>query len=289
MICVAVIHQNMASFDEMSYDDICGNKLRDFISKYVTVIQMDASSNDATLKSIIDIVGTTNDATRKTHKCFETRTNTVYSIYVPSDTDSNNSNNLGRFVSECHECVSGDCILLNTRDMNNCDITMDSVTDIFRSKFVHTAIKITPDGTFTNVCYHKNPIESTSIIESNCRCVQIDFLGKTLCVFLEIVPTDVHINRYATILCKKLRIHGDVIVSMISTFPSIEITNIDEKMVRDIIIIRSNNGENMTIPDDPHENFYNTIRTNLRRNDIINENIPDDVMDGLSMNESLMQ
>lgn len=297
MLQIAVIKPNSFMFENMTYNDISGNALAIALQNLIEIVKIDSSSNDEILKNIVDNVGQSTDETRRTYKCYETPTNSVYLMYVSSDEETfkaektKHSNSLARFLSENHEPVMGKCVILNTSITENCDITFDYVLKIVRSRVIHKAITVSPSGSVTESLYNVNPIENTSFKEDNCRCFQVEFFNKVLCVFMERIPSNGSINKYATILCKKLRIHGDVVIGILTKYPATEIMDIDQDLFRKILCVRSNTSSK-DVEGFSEEvlkgNFYNVLEKYVCQfNNIINENVPDDVMNGQSMNSTL--
>lgn len=297
MLQIAVIKPNTFMFENMSYNDISGNMLETTLHKFIEIVKIDSSSNDEILKNIVEHVGLTTDETRRTYKCYESPTNCVYLMYVSSDEEtfkvekSKNANSLARFLSENHEPVMGNCVILNTSITSNCDITFDDVLRIVRSRIIHKAITLSPNGSIKESLYNMNPIENTSLKEENCRCFQVEFFNKVLCVFIEPVPSIGGINKYATILCKKLRIHGDVVIGILTKYPATEIIDIDQDLFKKILCARSNTSSK-DVEGFSEEvlkgNFYNVLEKCVcKYGNTINDNIPDDVMNGQSMNSTL--
>jgi hypothetical protein len=298
MLQIAVIKPNAFTFDGITFDDIANNKFLEMLKPFVEIVKVDASTNDELLKNMVQYIGVSPDEIRRTHKCFESKTKCAYLMYVATDEttlssseQSHNANNLGRFLSEGHEPVLGSCVILNTKITTNCDITFDGVAEIIRARVFHTAVMISPDGSIKKITFNRLPIEGTHLTENNSRCVQIDFLNKVLCVFLEYVPSDHRVNKIATILCKKMRIHGDVVIGMLTKYPSVEVIDVEPDTLKKILCIRSNlsskNSEELS-EEAMKSNFFSVLEKYAKQFDnVVNEIIPDDVLNGPSMNSTL--
>lgn len=297
MLQIALIKPNTFMFENMSYNDISGNILETTLREFIEIINIDSSSNDEILKNIVEHVGLTTDETRQTYKCYETPTNCVYLMYVSTDEEtfkadkSNNTNCLARFLSENHEPVLGNCILLNTSITSNCDITFDDILRIVRSRVIHKAIILSPDGSIKETLYNTNPLENTHLKMENCRCFQVEFFNKVLCVFIEQEPFNKSTNKYATILCKRLRIHGDVVIGILTKYPATEIMDIDQNLFKKILCVRSNTSSK-DVEGFSEEvlkgNFYSVLEKCVSKyGNSINDNIPDDVLNGQTMNSTL--
>lgn len=294
MLQIAVIKPNKITFENITFDDVKSSKFVELLKPAIDIVNIDASSNDETMKNMIPYIGASADETRRTYKCYENKTQSVYLIYVASDEQSlelPETNRIGRFLSEGHEPVVGSCVILNTDVSKNCDITFDNVIEIFRSRLVHTAIVLHTDGTISETEFNRLPIERTHMNENNCRCYQLEFLNKILCVFIEPVPQNGSVNKMATILCKRARIHGDIIVGMLTKYPTVEVIDIDADVFRKILCVRSNTSStaNDKFSEEAlHNNFYNILDKYAHDfNNTVIETIPDDVMHGPAMNATL--
>jgi hypothetical protein len=299
MLQIAVIKPNTFTFENMSYDDVSGNPLAKTLREFVEIVKINSSSNDDILKNIVDNVGQLTDEARRTYKCHETPTNCFYLMYVSTDEEtfkaekSKNANGLAHLLSENHEPVLGKCVILNTSiapNTTNCDITYEDVLMIVRSRVIHKAITVSPNGSIVESLYNMNPIENTHLKEENCRCYHIDFFNKVLCVFIEKVPSKGSINEHATIICKKLKVYGDVVIGILTKYPAREIMDIDKNLFGKILCVRSNTSSKDAdgfSEEVLQGNFYSVLEKYVRKyENSVNESIPDDVMNGPSMNST---
>ena len=294
MLQIAIIKPNAFGFEKMSYDDICGQTLENTLKQFIDIITIDNSTNELLLKNIIENIEKPTDDTIRSYKCFETSTSSAYLMYISGESISNNetnTNNIARFLSEKHEPVIGKCVVLNTSTSTNIDIKYDDVIKIIRNRLIHKVITLSHSGEIIETNYTTNPIENTQLKSDNCRCYQIEFLNKILCVFMEMSPMENSINKYATLLCRKMKVAGDVVISILTKYPTLEIMDIDSELIKKILCVRSNvsSSELDKISEDViRGNFYNILEQYASKyNNAINENIPDDVLGGQTMNSTL--
>lgn len=290
LLCVALIKPNEFSMEKLTYDDINNYAFLETIKKYVEIVKIKSDNDNETMQYIISILDNKIDSVCSTYKCYESATHAAYHMYFPT-TEQSANNTLGRFISENHEYIIGNSIILYTAKEKNCDITYSDVTQIIRSKVIHNAVYITHNGEITNNTYVNIPIDGTNLTTETCRCIQIEFLNKVLCVFIEKCPQYEKLNEKATILCKNLKIHGDVVVSCITSYPCMEITDIDVTTFDKILCVRSNisQKELTNISDEViRNNFYDILEKYANKyNGEICNNIPDDVLYGRTLNSTL--
>lgn len=292
MIEVAIIKPNNFSFDEVSYEKLIDGTFNEFIGHYITIEKIESSSEEILMANIIRLISRSNDEVGRAYKCFESPNGCTYTFYVANTKNEEEGlNRIGSFLSERHEPVIGTCVLMNVTDTQNCDISKGHVFDIIRSRFIHKAIVITPNNEITETQYIKVPTENTHLMENSSRCYQVDFLNKIFCVFIEYSPEDNRFNKYATILCRRLKVHGDVVVAMLTKLPSTEVVDIRPDTFKKILCARSN----MTTADSDklaeeaiRNNFYSVLEKAYGKfNGTIIEGLPDDILNGQTLNSTL--
>jgi hypothetical protein len=293
MVLIAVLSNNKFSFDNISYNDIQGNKFSQFLFPYIRMIEIPTSQN--IMEYIIPYIGGKNINMHRSYKCYESLEYSTFLLYATNDTVTQQineeSNVIGRYLSERHEEVLGECILINSTQNQIISINYEQVIEIIRSRFIHKSILITPSNEITEMTYISNPIENTPINSENCRCVHIPFLTKILCVFIEHNPENNNLNTIATIICKKLRINGNVIISILDNYPNVEIIDLTKELFNKILCVQSNtsiaSANNLT-DEAIQTNFFSVLQRYVDKyNGEICENIPPDIMNGQNMNSTL--
>jgi hypothetical protein len=291
MLTIAKIKPSSFSFTELSYETI-DHDLSKLLKDYIDIVSIRGDTSENTMQDILEQLDLPANTMCHSYKCFEDSNKITYLLYC---TDSKNPTNyIGRFLSEKHEEVFGNCCILQTIDdidnnVVNCSITLDDVTKIIRRRFIHKAILLQPDGKMYEKVYTNNPIDiDPSFNENNCRCIHIEVLNKVLCMFIQCQPTIDSINEYATILGKKNRINGSVIISLLSQTPSVEIMDLTESLMMKILCAMSNHNISRTeTNDDTSQNFYvNLERRVLKMDNKINSQIPDDVLSSHPLNST---
>ena len=293
MFQIGIIKTNTFDFDQCSYDEINSDKFSSLIGSYIDTAKITKNTSDDLLSNIIGIITSPADLLTQTcnniivNKCLETPTNSVYIYYMPSDETNNNV--LASFLSERHEPIVGNAVVINHLieqtnqfTLREADIDVNRITNIIRKKIIHRGVSILPNNDMTEYEYISNPIENTGFVEKNCKCIQIEFLNKIICVFIEYEPQINTPNKFATLLCKNLRVHGKVLVSIISNYPNVEPQDIDITTLKQVLCVRShmsadtlkNLSENAI-----RQNFFYILNALAKKYDgCIDETIPGDVM-----------
>lgn len=313
MPIIAKIKPNSILFDNVSDADMTSEKLMLLISQYIEFVTV-SDDNEKFMEDIAKLIIDTNarDAkgisesiTIQSYKCYESLD---HMIHLVTNDFGGQENMLCRYINECFSEVYGNCILfkliypsttskqLTQHDDNigiMSDITIHDIIEIYLSKLTHTAIMITPNNSISTISFSRIPIENSPIIEANCRCVNIEFLGKTIVVFMELNPADDRINTYATIIGKKQKIMGNVVIALMSQVNTFENCNLDNDLMHKILVVMSNHSMNreLDLNDefDPNKlNFYKLLDERYKKcSSDICENIPPDVLAGYTYNSTL--
>ena len=144
---------------------------------------------------------------------------------------------------------------------------------------------VTTSNQIREIEYSSNPLEHTNIDSQNCICVPLPFLSSSLVIFLEKKPVDDKLNTFATILCKQLKIHGDVVVIMNQT-KTIDVTKDIFEMILKIMTNVSSDGLKQ-LTSESYEHGIIDFTRNLAKNiKEINTNIPDDVLNSNTLNST---
>lgn len=309
MPIIAKIKPNSISFDNIDDADMTSEKLMSLLSQYIEFVTV-SDDNEKFMEDIAKLIIDTNarddPVTIQSYKCYESLDHMIH--LVTNDLEGQQQNKLCRYINECFSEVYGNCILfklactsatsVQTQQQGNTvelltDITMRDIIDIYLSKLTHTAIMITPNNSISTISFSRIPIENSPIIEANCRCINIEFLGKTIVVFMELNPTDDRINTYATIIGKKQKIMGNVVVALMSQVNTFENCNLDDELMHKILVVISNHSmsRELDLNDefDPNKlNFYKLLDERYKKcSGNICENIPPDVLAGYTYNSTL--
>jgi hypothetical protein len=291
MVKIAIIKENNVDFSLLTYEDIIGQQFELLIKENVEIQEIDNTNNETMMKNIIHYLNFDPEKICRTYKFHENENYIFYILYIAIEKDDECNNILGRYITENHEPITGNCILLKTSKNENYDITFEDIKFIFCSRFYHKAVIITPSNEIKETTYFLNPIENTEMTENNCRCMHIEFLNRIICVFLELRPSNDKFNKYGTLLCKRLKVHGNIIVSLMINYPAQEIIDITPELFKKILVVRSN-----TSTDDVsglsnevlETTFYDVLKKyNDKFKYQINETIPDDVINNVSLNSTL--
>jgi hypothetical protein len=286
---IAIIKRNNCTFNALTFDDIKSDKFETHLNEYIDITEIDIIDEKQLLNRIVEKIGYQQNNPYKSYKCFESNEKMLFHVYLGIENGGDNT--LGQFLSEFHEPVICNSVMLRYDNVKLCDISFNDIVTAFRMRLIHKAIIIKTDDQIENIEYHDIPIENTNLTENSCRCIQIDFMNKVLCLFVEPTPSGNEINKHASILYKRLKIHGDIVVSMMTKFPSTELDDIDDVTIRKIICICSN----MSLSDiekyfdsSVQGNFYDVINViSSKYENQICENIPDDILKMPTLNSTL--
>lgn len=292
MITVAKIKPNLFSFDGVDVETILSATFKDILKNYIDMITINYTSDTDLLFHFLQYID--KDMISQscgTHMCYETQTQLIYQLYKTVG-DSTEKNTLARFLSENHEDVFGNTIILGTQlidgKQTNVDMSYDMVVDIIRNKIVHKAILLKPDNSHKEIFFTKLPIENSPLIENNCRCIHIEFWGRVIALFMEMSPKKDIINTYATIIGKKLKIYGDVVITMLTTSPHVEVCNLTDELFDKLLVILSDHSISRTNCNETTPSFLMNIqKTYDKTSKTINISIPDDVFIGPTYNSTL--
>lgn len=291
MFTVARIKPANFSFTELPYD-VIDKQLNVLLKDYIEIINISAQQ-ETTMQDILKYLDLPENSTCNTYKCYESDDKIMYLLYCIDN--SNPVNYIGRFLAERHEEVYGNCIVLQTiNDINgtikNCDISLHDVVDVIRSRFIHRSVLIFPNGDMQEQDFTSTPLDNTSFDENNCRCIHVEFLNKILCMFIQQQPSIDIINPYATIIGKKNKIHGAVIITLLAQPPSIEVLDLTVVLMKKILCALSDYNISRDLTNkDTCENFYVNLERRVQKMDNnINTTIPDDVLNSPPMNSTLV-
>jgi hypothetical protein len=330
MPIIAKIKPNNISFETIDDANMTHNNLPSYLAPYIEFVSI-SNDNEKFMEDIARLIIDTDDTntgpiTIQSYKCHESFDSMIYLVTVlnppksSSELEKQQQNMLCRYINECFSEVYGNCILFkltcsskvpraveqvtNTQIQQPAqqptdiigtmsDITIRNIIDIYLSKLVHTAVMITPNNSISTISFSRIPIENSPIIEANCRCVNIEFLGKTIVMFMELNPTDDNINTYATIIGKKQKIMGNVVIALMSQVNTFENCNLDNELMHKILVVMSNHSisRELDLNDefDPNKlNFYRLLDERYKKcSGDICENIPSDVLNGYTYNSTL--
>lgn len=311
MPIIAKIKPNSISFDNIDDTYMTNTNLTKYLAPYIEFESV-SDDNEKFMEDIAkliidpDTVVTTDPITIQSYKCYESLDCMIYLVTTNLEGQLK-QNMLCRYVNECFNEVYGNCILFKltypvasaqpTKSSDSIEVMSDimirDIVDIYLSKLVHTAIMITPNNSISTIEFTRLPIENSPIIEANCRCVNIEFLGKTIVIFMELSPTDDRINTYATIIGKKQKIMGNVVIALMSQVNTFENCNLNDELMHKILVVMSNHSisRELDLNDnfDPNKlNFYRLLDEHFKKcSGNICENIPPDVLAGYTYNSTL--
>lgn len=298
MPIIAKIKPNSFTFNNINDTDMTAKNLITYLSPYIELVSI-ANEEEKFMEDIAKIINDVTDThdpiTIQSYKCYDSPTDMIY--LVTCDLKNQQQNTLCRYINECFNEISGNCILfkmdVSNNDVVKSNITINNIIDVYLSKLIHTAVMITPDNSLSTLNFSRIPIENSPIMEDNCRCVHIEFLGKTVVMFIELKPKDNRINTYATIIGKKQKIMGTVVIALISQISTVETCNLNDELLHKILIVMSNHSisRELDMKDnfDPNKyNFYKILDERYKKCSCnICENIPPDVLGGYTYNSTL--
>jgi hypothetical protein len=297
MPIVATIIPNDITFENMIDDDITNEKLTHLVSKLVTLIHVPDESTEM-FQAIGELIDPPDldDVRICTAKCYESYDNMLF--MMSCNYTGRQENKLCRYMNVGYKQVYGTSVFATigydkSGKIMYTNTTIRDIVNMLLAKMRHQAILITPDNHIQTLTFARLPIENTTLTETNSRSVPIEFLGRNIVMFMEMIPTDDRFNLYATILGKKQRVHGDVVISMVSQHPMMETLSLGEELFQKILVVMSHHDLCRTLKYDDNadpntNNFYRFLEERYSSCDKqINTTVPDDVMRSQSYNSTL--
>lgn len=305
MPTLALIKPNNISFVGLTVGEITSPTFESILAQYVEIVSVNTNDMQLVMQHIVNHIKLTSDEVGDSYKCYETYNAEYHLIYR---LDSKNvllpENTFGRFLSRDHCDVRGFCILIKSKINDDGSLLPDNidlhdVRIIMTAKLVHKSMLIR-ENEITEFNFIKSPVEQIEKLNSeNCKYVTIEYLGKTILMFMEHEPTDKYINRMATIMYKKYKIIGDVVIALLSTDPT-EFQDIDIHMFTRLMAVMSDSTFGRDISDTeiitaPQHttNFYKILNDRYAKyrkshSDNFVDIIPDDIINGPTMNSTLV-
>lgn len=311
MLTFALLKNSVLSFESLTINEIRSHKFKQFLLPFVDIIQIESDDMTILMKEIVDKLKLSPTDTCDCYKCFETH-NELYHLIYSTTSVVGNENILGRFLSRDHTNIFGECALIKTTINNDCtttpsNITIDDVATLFAIKLVHKSLLIGNDK-MEEYYFIKSPLDQIDRFNDNdCKYVKIEFLGKILMLFIKSTPTEGYINRKATILYKKYKIIGDVVIALMTVDPVLEYHDVDADLFKKIMAVMSDCSFSRNITDiedvdgvcDTNTNIIKTtnfykilndrfIKYGKNTTDDFIDIIPDDVLNGPTLNSTLI-
>lgn len=297
MPIVATIIPNNITFETMPDDDITEKNLTNIISKLISFVSVPDNATEM-FQAIGELIDPPDldDMRITTAKCYETYDNMLF--MMSCNYSARQDNKICRYMSIGYKQVYGSSVFVTTSydktgKITYTDTTIKNIVNMLMAKMKHQAILITPDNHIQTLTFSRLPIENTTLTETNSRSIPIEFLGRNVVMFMEMTPTDDRFNLYATILGKKQRIHGDVVISMVSQYPMMETLHLSVDLFQKILVVMSHHDISRTLKQDDNadpnsNNFYRFLEERFASCDKhLNTTIPDDVMRSQTYNSTL--
>lgn len=310
MLTFALIKPNDLSFVDISNDKIMSKTFGNILRPHIEIISVDTTDTQILLQNIVEKIGMSPTDIGDSFLCFETHKYLYYLIYKNIQNNTQSDNLLGRLLSRDHCPIIGSCALIKTKlnDDNNTtsdNINFDDVVELYTTKIIHKITVITENNILEEKYFSTSPLDQLKEFDNeNGRYVTTEFLGKTIYLFMQRHPTKCYLNRMATILYKKYKIIGDVVVAMITHDPIIEYNDVDIDLFKKIMAVMSCSSFSRTISESEDvngmvtdgttkvTNFYKILNDRYNKykttnQDDFDDTIPDDVLHGPTLNETL--
>lgn len=167
---------------------------------------------------VVSVINLTNDQIGATTMCYEDG-EIIYQIcHLNMEdngkvNDKSKKNGIASLLTIDNVDIYGDCVLICSRIMDNflCKsetITMDSFCDLVLKKRMHTGVKVYPDGKLEQFTFIDNPSEVVGENIDKCQWIETQFLKFTLLQLIQHDPDPDVINRTATKLSGRFKVHG---------------------------------------------------------------------------------
>lgn len=219
MINIAIIKPNKFVFDKHVYEN--GSvKLMEMLNEYVQILCIE---NDKLMDVMVTALDMKPESLADGIVCYE-NAHEIYQLFMITD-----SNNIGKDVCRddekknmigthlCNKDVGGNCVMIcekvRENDVcNNGDVSIDNVSQILWSKFVHKGIFIGVNSVSEFVYFH-HPLEyykCDEYDENKYKILDFDFLSLSLCAVL--INGAIEVNKMMTRIVGNDCIKGDVLL-----------------------------------------------------------------------------
>lgn len=278
---VVMIKPNREIFDIQVSDinaqtDVVKQNILTKIQEYVTI---ETIEDEHMMEFIVNTLGMTKDLVGNTSTCYEDG-KYVYQLCHLSmkdngqEEDDNNINYIASCLTVGKIKVHGNAVLLKSKITENytCasdDVTMDEVTDIVYSKFIHKGVVVSASGKVEEYLYLSDPLEHLSEeIKKKYKSIDLPFYKFNLLMYVEVDggnTDDAHegddadntdntikkVNKKATKLYGSEIIHGKVFIVSKST--EHEFLDITYRLLNDMLCLAEGPLKNRTLTEEDNK------------------------------------
>ena len=256
---IAIINSNDVSYSDtdMNFANLSPDKITDVISDFFIFKEIEDS--DQLMNTIItEISGEDNSLPIHTSVVSHIRDELYQMCHVTPLSEEiytklkfKKYNGIASYLSDINMRLYGKAVIfkINGKDNSLTSLNQDSITKIFRSKFIHQGVIINSDNTFDTCQYIFNPVDWIGVSElSNYKYHEVEILGLIFMIFHNLCDqtADANINDAANILLDdtnvKLysKIKGRVIIAVREYYTDINdqrnvYTDIDIDTVKKVI------------------------------------------------------
>ncbi len=237
---IAIIKENDIKLDRNCTIDYINEHIHDFI----TIKEI--SCNEL-MDVVVDSTKLTQELMGDTSICYQ---NHKYIYQLCHLSMKNNGNKDEKYsingISSYLVCdrteIYGSSVLIKSKikDDYTCEpsfLTTNEISTLLYHNFVHTGVKIDVDGVVTEYKFYDNPLENMPHTD-NLKWLNISIFNFNLILYIQTNPIIDKINKKATVIFGKNRIHGAIYMAVMETQDIYSSINIDT--VNKLIKILSN-------------------------------------------------
>lgn len=255
---IAIIAPNTIMFNKDEIVNMTHNTLSERIKDY---IQFKTITFDDFIPEIVDTIKLTSDLMGSTSHCAEDSKYVYQMCHLDMENngkknDENIFNTLSSYLVSDGIKIYGSTVFFRSEiGINGTCITssvnLDNIVDVLYKKLVHKCVKIDTDGNIDEIIFIGDPMEMFITDGNSCtdyQWMELPIFKFNLIVFIQVKASPNKINKKATRLIGRYRVHGDVIVASKST--ENEYIDIDKQLLENLLIIAGGTLEDRNLKDE---------------------------------------
>lgn len=241
---VAIIQPN-----KVEAGDNCLNSLE----SCTTLVETDP---EHMMETVVDSIGATPELIADTCMCYEDY-NYRYQLCHVSMKDNGGKDNedelncTASYLCYGRVCVYGTAVLLRSKIQDSmictpCSTTFNDITDVLKTKFVHTGVRVAEDGTVTEYTFKADPLEGRE--HDGWRWMEAPLCRFNCIVIFQTNPENAKVNKKITKFVGRTRLYGDVLVVTKTT--ENEYSNCDKMLFNKLLEVSGGSMSSRTLLKD---------------------------------------
>lgn len=218
-------------------------KLKHDLEDYIKIVKV--SDTQEMMEVVIKSINLTTKQTGHTTKCFESERHMYDMCHTIQDKNykGKDVNYIASRLVYGRLNIYGNSVFIKSKintdgTCSTDNLTIDDITEIYRSKFVHKAVLINSDDKINEITYVSNPTERLTPKEiENIKGLEYQFLNYVIGMYIYLLPPNTITNKDASLISYK-HVVGPVIVTL-RTIDG-DIIDITQELYTQIITVMKN-------------------------------------------------